>query len=132
MNDLPLCVSHSVPLLFADDTKCPISSPLDCGLLQDDLLSLEEWSQTWKLFFNVDKFAHLSFCSGSSSTSSTYIIDGKDIAKCSSHCDLGVVVTTDLSWSKQYDSMASVHWACFVVTSVNMSLLMQRNLCTYL
>ena len=108
LNDLPPCVSHSVPLMFADDTKCfrSIASSSDCHFLQHDLLSLEEWSQTWELFFNVDKFAHLSF-HPSSSISSNYVIDNKVIGQHSSHRDLGIIMTSDLSWSEQYEMMAS-------------------------
>ena len=54
INDLPECVSQSIPLLFADDTKClfPISALLDCQLLQSDLDKLSNWSSEWKLLFN--------------------------------------------------------------------------------
>ena len=42
INDLPLSISESFPLLYADDCKClqSNSSPSDCFLLQQDLDSL--------------------------------------------------------------------------------------------
>ena len=33
----------------------------DCTLLQRDLTTLHQWSNKWKLFFNVNKFKVMSF-----------------------------------------------------------------------
>ena len=51
INDLPLSISNSSSLLYADDCKCvgSISSPSDCFLLQQDLDSLYSWSTTWEI-----------------------------------------------------------------------------------
>ena len=58
INDMPNALSHSSTLaLFADDAKCfrAIRSYTDCALLQDDIDKLVDWSNNWKLDFNVDK-----------------------------------------------------------------------------
>ena len=60
INDMPSALSHSSALAsasFADDTKCfrAIGSYTDCALLQDDIDKLVDWSNNWKLAFNVDK-----------------------------------------------------------------------------
>ena len=56
INDLPDCVS-SDSLLFADDTK--IFSEITCDhdslQLQNDLNSLQSWSDKWLLNFHPDK-----------------------------------------------------------------------------
>ena len=43
--------------LFADDCLLyrQIRSPEDCCILQDDLLKMEVWANTWKMVFNIDK-----------------------------------------------------------------------------
>ena len=55
INDMPDCTEHSILSLFADDAKCfrIINNIEDCEQLQRDLTSLYEWSQVWKLNFNV-------------------------------------------------------------------------------
>ena len=68
INDLPESVSHTLPLLFADDTKClgsvrtRSSNTTD---LQLDLDSLSLWSLTNNIAFNAAKSALLSFPHGS-------------------------------------------------------------------
>ena len=59
---MPNALSHSSTLaLFADDAKCfrAIRSYTDCALLQDEIDKLVDWSNNWKLDFNVDKFLSL-------------------------------------------------------------------------
>ena len=56
MNDLPEAVKSEV-FLFADDTKIvrTITTREEACILQNDIDSLERWSQKWMLNFNVDK-----------------------------------------------------------------------------
>ena len=63
INDMPDCAEHSILSLFADDAKCfrKIIDVDDCERLQHDLNSLYEWSQVWKLNFNVIKCKVVSF-----------------------------------------------------------------------
>ena len=57
INDLPDVVSTSKVFLFADDTKCclPITTPLDCDQLQENIDNLVHWSNKWNLHFNKSK-----------------------------------------------------------------------------
>ena len=43
--------------LFTDDCLLyrQIRSIDDCRILQDDLLGMEDWVNTWKMDFNIDK-----------------------------------------------------------------------------
>ena len=70
VNDLPLSISSSEILLFADDTQClkKVSSHTDSILLQDDLLCLSNWSQKWNLHFNEKKCVLFRFCLSPSPT----------------------------------------------------------------
>ena len=105
VNDLPQYVHYSLTLLFADDTKClsPISSILDCQLLQSELDQLSTWSSEWRLLFNESKCSLLSFTSGSSRNTSNlfpYCINNCEVVACSYHKDLGITMSHDFSWSK--------------------------------
>ena len=105
INDLPQYVRYSLSLLFADDTKClsPISSILDCQLLQSDLDQLSTWSSEWRLLFNESKCSLLSFTSSSSRNASNlfpYYINNREVVACAYHKDLGITMSNDLSWSK--------------------------------
>ena len=55
---MPLAVPQCSTLaLFADDAKCfrTIRSASDCVLFQGDIDNLVEWSDLWKMAFNMDK-----------------------------------------------------------------------------
>ena len=43
--------------MFADDAKCfrTIRSVSDCVLFQGDIDNLVDWSDVWKMAFNMDK-----------------------------------------------------------------------------
>ena len=113
INDLPQYVLHSIPLLFADDTKClsPISSALDCQLLQSDFDKLSNWSSEWKLLFNESKCSLLSFSSSNCSSSNLfpYYINNCEIIsrRPTHHKDLGITMSYDLSWSKHIAQISS-------------------------
>ena len=59
INDLPNNVTSNVRL-FADDCLLyqPIKSDNDISLLQNDLIKLKEWQNTWLMKFNPTKMLH--------------------------------------------------------------------------
>ena len=109
INDLPSTVSSSIILMFADDTKCyrPISCANDSLLLQRDLNSISEWCVAWNLSFNSTKCAALHFSRSLPSSSSTHYLNGDSISDMVCHCDLGVIMSRDLSWNNHYDYISS-------------------------
>ena len=100
-------LNHTSSFLFADDTKClrPIRSPHDCILLQSDLdAALSTWSTNWKLNFNESKCSLLSVTSNRASTTPSdlhhqYLINELPISVTDKQRDLGIIVSSDLSWS---------------------------------
>ena len=109
INDLPQSVCSSSMLLFADDVKCfrPIANPSDCSLLQD-LVRLLDWSNKWKLHFNISKCALVRFSFGTPIfPASSYCMGDQDIVALDCLRDLGVLVSDDLSWSAHYDLLCS-------------------------
>ena len=109
VNDLPLSISKSFSLLYADDCKClrSIASPSDCFLLQQDLDSLFTWSIVWKLTFNLLKCKFMSISTSSVQSSHIYTMNGLQLNTTSHYRDLGVNFTNDLSWSQHYSIIVS-------------------------
>lgn len=103
-SDLP-CILKSPCLLFADDTKL-YNNPLSSySTLQEDLDRLVQWCSDWLLPLNVDKCSVLHI--GKTNPSFHYRLDGKTLPSVLHQCDLGVTVTTDLSWSKHIAHITS-------------------------
>jgi len=100
-NDFFSSIQFSSAFSFADDTKCnkPIIHLLDSIRLQQDLDSLSDWSRNWNFFFNLKKFIHLSF---NSRFPTSYSVSGNTISTNTTHRDLGVILSTDLSWKSYF------------------------------
>ena len=109
INDLPHSVHHSTVYLFADDTKLTSVSatPEDANLLQTDMNSLQSWCSKWKLKLNADKCVGIYFTHSLSSCPPLLTINNTQIEFVSSHRDLGVTVTNNLSWSIHYNHICS-------------------------
>ena len=77
--------------------------PSDSLLLQSDLDGVSSWSKKWLLAFNETKLRLLSINTKRSNPLSTadssYYINGRSIAPCNSHKDLGIVIASDLKWT---------------------------------
>ena len=110
INDLPSTINHSLPLLFADDTKClaNVNSPISSFLLQKDLNSISSWAIQWNMSFNEAKCVHLHFSSDTSSDLQySYFLNNSLISPANSHKDLGVTLSSDLTWTKHYRHITS-------------------------
>ena len=109
VNDLPQVSKHSDILLFADDTKC--STEIDCMQscvhFQDDINALTDWGVKWRLLFNETKSAVLQFTKKKHPTQTTYYIHESPVPTQESYKDLGVTLTTSLSWNSHYDRISA-------------------------
>ena len=109
---------HSNVFLFADDTKRLrlVDSPLDRTLLQSDLDVLSSWTSQWNLMFNENKCSLLSIDFGHSPfepSNHQYFINGLSISQSSQQKDLGIIISSDLSWSHHMhiqDSIKSLQY----------------------
>ena len=109
INDLPLAVSSSQVLLYADDTKClkQIYDLEDYKALQQDLHNLALWSNYWDLPFNESKCSLIRFTPRpvDPSLNQTYCIQNCPVAMKDNYMDFGIVMSSDLSWRKHHDYM---------------------------
>ena len=117
VNDMNVCIKHSVISSFADDTriKKDISVSTDVKCLQDDLNSVCQWTTDNNMMLHEKKFEYLNHSTGESKllrelpyTSEFYQYstpNGTVMTPVSSVRDLGVTITPDLSWSPHIDNI---------------------------
>ena len=94
--------------IFADDTKI-FDKTKNSNILQDDLYRLQEWSETWNLYFNASKCNVLHM--GKHNPSCTYVLEtgGQivNINECKQEKDLGVIFDSKLSFDAHVQSCIS-------------------------
>ena len=98
INDMPCSVSQCSTLaLFADDAKCfcSIRSASDCVLFQGDIDNLVEWSDVWKMAFNMDKCSLCTITRKRNPIIYDYNMRGKARKRVEAQRDLGVLITCD-------------------------------------
>ena len=112
LNDLNLCIKESITSSFADDTrlKKSISNSADTKLLQEDLYNAINWSDKANMVLHQNKFELLSHRVDQNhhldelpfySKYTHYITnDGTVISPTYAVKDLGITITSDLTWSK--------------------------------
>ena len=97
----------SIPFLFADDT-----SLMSIGgswteverALKMDLKTLDSWSKTWRLTFNLEKSEYIMFCDRKS-TQMDIVLGGVTLSSVATHKHLGIVYNRELNWSDHIDQV---------------------------
>ena len=119
INDLEQVVVSSTVSFFADDTRVSkqIGCYEDCLLLQDDLYRILEWSRCNNMMLHEQKFELLNHLHNSKSSCSELPFYSEALVykvSCDNTLypvedvrDLGVMVSSDLSWSRHIGSMVS-------------------------
>ena len=75
--------------------------------LQSDINKLFAWSTTWNLQFNESKFVHMRFWQNNSESTPFYYVNNNNINQKTQHEDLGIISTSNLNWTPQYNSIIS-------------------------
>ena len=106
INDLVVDI-ESKPFIFADDTTLIAtgSSTFETtNILSRDLAKISNWAHIWKITFNPSKSKDLIFCSHPITQSPSYpvIMDLTIIERVHTRKHLGIFITADLSWEKQF------------------------------
>ena len=102
INDISGCVKSKIKI-FADDTKIyrEIKDLItDKATLQSDLHFLSGWAVTWQMTLNADKCESTRITHSRDNTSPDYTLGGKSLKSVRSVKDLGVTLSSDLSWNK--------------------------------
>src|SRR5579872_5538280 len=111
INDLTECCLNDKCkiFVFADDAKCfsSITSNQDCEMLQSTLTAVENWSVRWQLPLSLNKCKVISFNSRNAHIDFQYSISNYDLPSVESITDLGVSLSSALSFSKHIDNLCS-------------------------
>ena len=102
INDISGRVKSKIKI-FTDDTKIyrEIKDPItDTAALQSDLHSLSGWAATWQMTFNAEKCESTRIMHTQDNTSPNYTLGGKSLKSVQSVKDLGVTLSSNLSWNK--------------------------------
>ena len=110
INDLPNCLKHSNPRMFADDTNITTSSKSITKLVQfvnTDLDNLNDWLLANKLSLNVTKTEQMYIASDNSlnkiSDLATIHLANKQIRRVRKSKSLGITIDERLSWTDHID-----------------------------
>ena len=93
---------------FADDTRIVrgVKTTEDCGQLQSDLQTIYEWAEEVNMQFNSTKFEWVRYTVDESAPAFQYSApDSSDIEQKDSLRDLGVVLSSNLSFSLQIEKV---------------------------
>ena len=119
INDMESCVKHSTFRFFVDDTRIlkHIHISLDVDLLQQDLNSVIKWAGENNMTLHEDKFEYIVHRHSPNSMilqlpliSEFFVYtvsSGRQLRPVSEFKDLGVTVSSTLSWSPQVNKMAT-------------------------
>ena len=109
VNDLLEAPTSSRATMFADDTKIfsLIKSQDDVIALQTGLGSLEHWSTVSGLSFNQSKCKRQMLTRKKVPVTSSYKLHDSIVSSTDSERDLGVWVSSDLTWKKQVNEQTA-------------------------
>ena len=106
VNDIPDIIT-STAKLFADDSKIyrQINNVEDSIALQIDLTTLNLWADRWQMKFNPTKCEVMRISHNKDKRSTRYNISGTELRNVSNYKDLGVIMASDLKWSKHVEQI---------------------------
>ena len=109
INDIgSVCSGDTTMQLFADDAKLYCNVTLNNGVsLQHSLDKLANWAAEWQLTINIGKCSVLAISAANRPRSSLYFINGIAIPQRSEQVDLGVTITSCLSFDVHINKIVS-------------------------
>eukprot|EP00106_Octopus_bimaculoides_P008725 XP_014776167.1 PREDICTED: RNA-directed DNA polymerase from mobile element jockey-like [Octopus bimaculoides] len=109
INDINTNLKNVTVLKYADDIKLYLEikrtdSVHYRSLLQSDLDTMQQWIMDWQLKLAVNKCTTMHL--GRKNPASTYSLDNTNLKKSSCERDLGIIVDSDLRWTKHNTKIA--------------------------
>ena len=103
INDLPENIKSNI-FLFADDTKFfkEVTNDEDAQVIQEDLNTLNKWSNTWLLKFHPDKCVNMRISTSRNNQTEKYkyTLGNSELKYVDKVKDLGVVVDSKLKYDQ--------------------------------
>ena len=109
INDISRNITSQIKL-FADDIKVYRvlrDTKDDVNELQNDLTRLQSWSNDWQLRFNPNKCEVMRISKKTDNSEPQYFLYGNQLKSVSNVKDLGIHITSNLSWSPQANKCAN-------------------------
>jgi len=108
INDITDNVSSEIRL-FADDCILyrPIISLADRAILQKDINTLYNWSQTWQMCFNAKKCHILNISRKRQKPCLHYQLRQEALSVVDSYPYLGVTISSDLHWHEHINNISA-------------------------
>ncbi|KXJ07571.1 RNA-directed DNA polymerase from mobile element jockey, partial [Exaiptasia diaphana] len=110
INDLPDVAEEGVnTALYPDDTKIfgAVKNGNDCETIQTTLSNMAEWTQVNNIDFNASKCKTLTVTRKKQPLEHNYCLNNKQLDRVSEEKDLGITVTSTLSWDKHVHAIVS-------------------------
>ena len=106
VNDIPNIVT-STAKLFAHDTKIyrQINRVEGSISLQSDLTTLDLWTDRWQVKFNPSKCEVMRITHNKNKSTTRYQVSGTELRNVTNSKDLGVIMASDLTWTKQVEEL---------------------------
>lgn len=106
VNDILAELGATNAVGFVDDLKLfgPVACLEDSNKLQEKLDVISRWCMNWQMRLKPEKCMVLSL---KKRVKYQYFINGVEITEVESIRDLGIMVTSDLKWNKQVDSVVA-------------------------
>lgn len=106
INDLPNALNGEVnTALYADDSK--IFGAVKCEVVQTTLSNMDEWTRYNNIQFNISKCKVLTVTCKKQPMRYNYALNNVQLTRVAEENDLGIIVTSTLSWVKHINAIVS-------------------------
>ena len=92
---------------LTERTQRVVSSTEYCNLIQDTLSNMHHWSQRNNIRFNTSKCKALTVTRKKTPIGFDYTLDGTTLTRVSEEKDLGVIITSTISWDSHLHTVTA-------------------------
>ena len=106
VNDIPNIITSTAKLV-ADDTTIyrQINKVEDSIAFQSDLTTFDRWADRWQVKFNPSKCEVIRITHNKDKSTTRYQVSCTELRNVSNYKDLGVIMASDLTWTKQVEEL---------------------------